>query len=110
MSFSWQCAARSVIYLNFKYNQKELASTVCENKDKPKSCCAAKCYLDKEIKKEDKRQSDSSTTIKDKTEKSELRTGLITFVFAPDVITKQVILSNSGTLPDNITSSVFHPP
>ena len=110
MSFSWQCAARSVIYLNFKYNQKELASTVCENKDKPKSCCAAKCYLDKEIKKEDKRQSDSSTTIKDKTEKSELRTGLITFVFAPAVITKQVILSNSGTLPDNITSSVLHPP
>ena len=110
MSFSWQCAARSVIYLNFKYNQKELASTVCENKDKPKSCCAAKCYLDKEIKKEDKRQSDSSSTIKDKTEKSELRTGLITFVFAPAVITKQVILSNSCTLPDNISSSVFHPP
>jgi len=110
ISFSWQCAARSVIYLNFKYNQKELAATVCENKDKPKSCCEAKCYLEKEIKKEDKRQSDSSSPIKDKTEKSELRTGLLTFIFEPALVTKQLILSKSGTLPDNISSSVFHPP
>lgn len=110
VSFSWQCAARSVIYINFKLNQKELAATVCENKTKPKSCCEAKCYLEKEIKKEDKRQSDSSTSIKDKTEKSELRTGLMTFVFEPALITKQVIISKSGTLPDNLSSSVFHPP
>lgn len=74
------------------------------------SCCDAKCYLDKEIKKEDKRQSDSSTSIKDKTEKSELRTGLITFIFAPSVLLHhyQVILTKS--LPDNFLSSVFHPP
>ena len=110
MSFSWQCAARSVIYLNFKLNQKELAATVCENKNKPKSCCAAKCQLEKELKKEDKRQSDSSSSIKDKTEKSELRTGLITFVFSPALIIKQVILSKSGTLPDGIYFSIFHPP
>lgn len=110
MSISWQCAARSVIYINFKYNQKELAATVCENKNKPKSCCAAKCYLEKEIKKEDKRQSDSSSSIKDKSEKSELRTGLLTFVFSPAVITNQMIVSYSGNLPDNISSSVFHPP
>ncbi len=110
MSFSWQCAARSVIYLNFKYNQKELAATVCENKNKPKSCCAAKCQLSKELKKEDKRQSESSSTIKDKTEKSELRTGLMTFVFSPALITKQIILSKSGVFPDAISSSIFHPP
>ena len=110
MSFSWQCTARSIIYLNFKYNQKELATTVCENKNKPKSCCAAKCHLAKELKKEDKRQSDSSSSIKDKAEKSELRTGLVTFVFAPAVILKEMILSKSGNLPDAISPSVFHPP
>lgn len=110
ISFSWQCAARSVIYLNFKRNQKELASTVCENKNKPKSCCAAKCYLAKEIKKEDKRQSDSSSTLKDKAEKSELRTGLLSFIFEPALQVKQVILSKSGVLPDNISFSIFHPP
>lgn len=110
MSFSWQCAARSVIYINFKLNQKELAATVCENKSKPKSCCEAKCYLEKEIKKEDKRQSDSSTSIKDKTEKSELRTGLLTFVFAPAIISKQNHFTFSEDLINHFSESVFHPP
>ncbi|MBL7936570.1 MAG: hypothetical protein JNM51_12265 [Bacteroidia bacterium] len=110
ISFSWQCAARSVIYLSFKYNQKELAETVCENKNKPMSCCAAKCYLDKEIKKEDKRQSDSSTSIKDKAEKSELRTGLITFLFSPSVLLHYYQVIPAKSLPDNFLSSVFHPP
>jgi hypothetical protein len=110
MSFSWQCAARSVIYLNFKFNQKELTATVCENKNKPKSCCEAKCYLEKEIKKEDQRQSDSSTSIKDKTEKTELRTGLLTFIFSPAFSVKQVFSIYSEPVPDNLAASVFHPP
>jgi len=29
--------------------QKELTATVCENKDKPKGCCEAKCYLEKDF-------------------------------------------------------------
>jgi hypothetical protein len=110
ISFSWQCAAKTVIFLSFKFNQKELAATVCENKDKPKSCCAAKCYLEKEIKKEDKRQSDSSSSLKDKTEKVELKTGFVTFVFAPAIAAKQMITSKSGDLPDAIYFSIFHPP
>lgn len=74
------------------------------------SCCAAKCYLDKEIKKEDKRQSDSSTSIKDKAEKSELRTGLITFLFSPSVLLHYYQVIPAKSLPDNFLSSVFHPP
>lgn len=110
VSFSWQCAAKSVIYISFKSNQKELAETVCVNKDKPKSCCAAKCYLEKEIKKEDKRQSDSSTNQKDKAEKSELRTGFSTFLFFADDIIQQIIYPILGNLPVSCLSSVFHPP
>ena len=110
ISFSWQCAAKSIIYLSFKNNQKQLAETVCENKNKPNSCCAAKCYLDKEIKKEEKRQSDSSSSIKDKTEKSELRTGLITFVFCFHELIQQPVFVYSKNLPDRFLGSVFHPP
>lgn len=110
VSFSWQCAAKSIIYISFKNNQKQLAETVCENKNKPKSCCAAKCYLDKELKKEEKRQSDSSSSIKDKTEKSDLRTGFMTFVFAPHVFMQDFNAIYSESLPNNFLSSVFHPP
>lgn len=110
ISFSWQCAAKSIIYISFKNNQKQLAETVCENKNKPNSCCAAKCYLDKEIKKEEKRQSDSSSSIKDKAEKSELRTGLITFLFNPPLVLTDYKSIQIKSLPNNFLSSVFHPP
>lgn len=110
MSFSWQCAAKSIIYISFKNNQKQLAETVCENKNKPKSCCAAKCYLDKELKKEEKRQSDSSSSIKDKSEKTELRTGFITFIFFSNVLTQDYKTIYTESLPNNFLSSVFHPP
>ena len=110
MSFSWQCAAKTIICISFKNNQKQLAETVCENKNKPKSCCAAKCYLDKELKKEEKRQSDSSSSIKDKAEKYELRTGLITFLFVPIAKIQDYCTNQPKSLPNNFLSSVFHPP
>jgi hypothetical protein len=110
ISFSYQSVAKTVIYFQFKSNQKQLAETVCENKSKPKSCCAAKCYLDKELKKEDKRQSDSSSSIKDKAEKSELRTGFITFLFVQIAKTQDYSMIQPKSLPNNFLSSVFHPP
>ena len=110
ISFSYQSVAKTIIYFQFKSNQKQLAETVCENKNKPKSCCAAKCYLDKELKKEDKRQSDSSSSIKDKAEKSELRTGFITFLFVPVPEIQDYRNIQPKSLPNNFLSSVFHPP
>lgn len=110
VSFSWQCTAKSAIFINFKLNQKELAKTVCENKNKPKSCCAAKCYLEKEIKKEDKRQSDIPSGIKDKGEKSELVTGLISFLFIQDSFLQTITFSYNLSLPINSLNAVFQPP
>lgn len=110
ISISWQCAAKSIIYLSFKNNQKQLSETVCVNRNKPKSCCAAKCYLAKEIKKEDKRQSNSSSSIKDKAEKSELKTGFVTFIFNPLVLKQDYLMAESKSLPHRFLSSVFHPP
>ncbi len=102
--------ARSVIFLNFKFNQKKLTETVCVNKNKPENCCAAKCHLDNEIKKEDKRQNDNSNSIKDKAEKSELRTGLMTFSFLNLGSKVQPVFSYLMQLPQTNPSAVFHPP
>ena len=81
MSFSWQSVAKTFIYVSFKKNQKSLSKTVCVNKDKPKSCCQAKCYLEKEIKKEGSRQSNLPSGLKDKTEKTELLSGYFKYQF-----------------------------
>lgn len=42
--------------LAFTLNQKEIATSHCENKAKPKLHCDGKCHLKKEIKKENDEQ------------------------------------------------------
>jgi hypothetical protein len=110
LSISWQCGAKTVIYIRFKYNQKELAETVCENKDVAGSCCKAKCYLDKEIKKEDKRQADLPSTLKEKTDKAELFSGPVFFRPLPAVLIRKITFPYTPSLPEQRAVPVFHPP
>lgn len=110
LTFSWQCAAKSVIYIHFKLNQDELAKTVCENKDKPKSCCAAKCQLTKEIGKEEKRQADIPGSIKDKSEKSELNTTSFSYSFIRIFSEVMIDFFYLEKHPTNTPNSFFHPP
>ena len=37
-------------------NQKTIATSLCENRFKPKSCCHGKCYLNKQLNKDEKSQ------------------------------------------------------
>lgn len=64
----------------------------------------------KKLKKEEKRQSDSSSSIKDKAEKTELRTGFITFLFTPLVLSNDYKMISVESLPNHFLTSVFHPP
>jgi len=110
ISISWQCAAKSAIYIHFKLNQDELAKTVCENKDKPKSCCAAKCQLNKEIKKEEKRQADMPGSLKDKTEKSEIFYSIASLKIYRDNLIQIIYFNYYNTYTINCAVDIFHPP
>lgn len=110
LSISWQCGAKTAIYINFKRNQKELAETVCENKDVVGSCCKAKCYLDKEIEKEDKRQADLPSALKEKTGKTELFSGPVSFSPLPAVWLRKLAVRYTPSLPERRVVPVFHPP
>lgn len=51
--------ARLFVFAGFELNQKYIASTLCENRDKPWMHCNGKCYLMRKIKlAEDKEKSD----------------------------------------------------
>jgi len=51
-----QTFSKSLIVLNFKVNQKAIAASLCENRNKPRSCCHGKCYLDKQLNKDEDSQ------------------------------------------------------
>lgn len=110
ISFSWQLVAKTVIYISFKSNQKALAETVCVNKEKPKSCCQAKCYLDKEIKKEDGRQNNLPSSLKDKIEKTELLSGYLKFNFSTDSETEKAVFYYSNGKTKSLSKKIFMPP
>lgn len=51
-----QTFSKSLIVLNFRMNQKIIAATLCENRTKPKTCCQGKCYLGKQLNKDENSQ------------------------------------------------------
>jgi hypothetical protein len=51
-----QTFSKSLIVLNFRMNQKIIAASLCENRFKPKSCCHGKCYLGKQLNKDERSQ------------------------------------------------------
>ena len=51
-----QTFSKGLIVLNFKVNQKAIAASLCENRNKPRSCCHGKCYLTKQLNKDERSQ------------------------------------------------------
>ena len=110
MSFSWQSVAKTIIYISFKQNQKTLTNTVCVNKGKPKSCCQAKCYLDKEIKKEDGRQNNLPSGLKDKIEKTEILSGYLKFDFTYEMTGDEVVFFYFESVSKYFPKKIIQPP
>lgn len=53
--FVLQCGMKGIITTVFFFQQATISKTLCENRDKPKMHCNGKCYLVKQLKKEEKK-------------------------------------------------------
>ncbi len=49
--------------IDYLINKDYIAKNLCVNKDKPKSCCKGKCYLIKQLKKNNSETGDSKKDI-----------------------------------------------
>jgi hypothetical protein len=66
--------------------------------------------LDKELKKEDKRQSDLPPSLKDKIEKTEIFSGAITYQVYQHSILQELTFPFSNILLESFPPVIFHPP
>jgi hypothetical protein len=57
-----------VLIASYNINQNYIATVLCINKAKPKSCCKGKCYLGKQMNKEASNESTSANNGKEKFE------------------------------------------
>lgn len=51
-AFTAQMFSKAVIVCSFYANQKYIATNLCENRTKPKSCCKGRCQLRKRLNKD----------------------------------------------------------
>ena len=66
--------------------------------------------LEKELKKEDKRQSDLPSSIKEKIEKTEINSGYYTYQNNQSSIIQEIKFLFSNPKLKTFQSSIFHPP
>lgn len=101
---------KAVVLLDYQINKKYIASTLCVNRDKPGSCCHGKCFLKKQLQKEDDQGKKGIPLSKDK-----LDVSLFCESFSASNFNHQI---SDNIFPDyysvkeysNISSPVFHPP
>lgn len=112
LATAWQ---DTLLYLVFKIQQKKLTAVVCQNKDKPELQCKAACYfktkLDKEHKKEQNDNNNSSTlTPKEKVSYPKNKTDKFLNGIAFIQTAKTPIPLKTGSLSPAHTSRPFKPP
>lgn len=101
-NFSWL-----LVYAGFKINQQYIATTLCENRDKPSMHCNGQCYLRKQLNKTEESQQYKGMVTK--VEVVFTPAGSIVPVYAA-VTTKKIYFQYNSTFISRHTGSVFQPP
>ena len=63
-----QSVVGTLVVVRYQANKKYIASTLCENRNKPSKKCEGKCYLKKQLKKAEEAEKTLPGTVKEKME------------------------------------------
>jgi hypothetical protein len=102
--------SKAIVQLDYNINQNYIASTLCENRDKPACCCRGKCFLKKQMQKDEDSGKNNVPASKDKFDvslfceavsKNNFNNSIADKLFSDHYLIKKYTAS---------LSSVFHPP
>ncbi len=111
VAFVAQTFSKAVIVCSFYANQTYIAKNLCENRAKPRSCCAGKCQLKKKLNKdtnEDKQNVERKSG--KETEVISSKSFFCVYQQFAVVILKQAYYISSNSNSVDRTFPVFHPP
>lgn len=110
MAVLLQIFSKLIIYTNYEINKKYITKEFCENKGNVKMHCNGKCYLMKQMKKEEKRENIPTNNIKEKYEIQIFSESGFSFdLVSPFTIIEHnifYVISNSSSH----LLAIFHPP
>jgi hypothetical protein len=102
--------SKAIVQLDYTINKNYIASTLCENRSKPACCCHGKCFLKKQLQKDEANDKNKSVNTKDKFDinlfcesSNQNEQGAVIFKKS---FSDNYLLKNLSPL----ISSVFHPP
>lgn len=98
------------IFVQFKINQNYIAKNVCVKKDVPNNCCKGSCHLQKQLDKDEKKQSSSGNNYKEKNELELFSQKHLTTSLLFNVTVNEINTSYLFTVPKGQFNPVFHPP
>ncbi len=101
---------KAIVVLDFHLNKNYISTTLCVNRTMTKSCCKGKCFLKKQLQKEEDQGKNGAPASKDKSEVSLFCETMAKNNFHTPVIDKlfsdKYLLKKYST----ISSPVFRPP
>ena len=113
MAIVFSQSSKLFIYITFKVNQDYISKELCENREVPEMNCNGKCYLAKQLQKEEKKEKEEKAPVEQRVKidvlcfyKKTVRDLLVQYK-----LEEKSILSNSmDELKEGYLTKVFQPP
>lgn len=109
-SILFQSLVGAFLVLSYQWQKKEIAATLCVNKNLPSKGCEGKCYLKKQLKKAEEAENTLPGIIKEKLEIAYTLQEPLHFSFYKIKITEKYNSFYSFFIPEQPTFSRPHPP
>jgi len=99
-------------YVQYSLFKDYIAKNLCENKDKPNSCCHGKCFLNKQLKMADESNSTNDNSGNKKMQVNELKEFLRSHILTPklDETTLFRLVNPEAAILQGHSSAIFVPP
>lgn len=114
LSLFYQTFLKLGIVIWYHVNKDYIASTLCENRNRPEKKCCGRCYLNKQLRKADGNEKGANGTVPEKWNMGEIAAYILPQPFALRLSIEKVEKQKYGrlhqTLPSAPPSEFFHPP
>jgi len=103
--------SKAIIVGSFYANQSYIAKNLCENRKKPKSCCAGKCQLKKRLNKETNEE--KQNTERKSGKESEVLSSIMFYSHETTAFSEIITICYLPIIsekPIDKSYSIFHPP
>jgi len=101
---------KGIAVLDYQLNKDYISAKLCVNRNRPSSCCHGKCFLKKQLQKEDGQDKNSNPSSREKNDVSLYCEPLLNREWASSILNSNFSDQYLLKKYNSSVSSIFHPP